>query len=1011
MAVFLTILLAGLGSGAVYAALSLGLVITYKGTGVINFAAGAMGAWSGYVYSQLRSSGTLVFPVVLVHPSVHLARQLPVIPAVLICVVAGVLVGLAVHVLVFRPLRSAPVLAKVVASAGVMLALQALIVQRFGSSTVIVAPILPSGSLAIGGVTIPQDVLWLAVIVALAAVAAGAWFRYSRTGLALRAAADDPRTASFAGLNTDRLAAVSWMLASGIAGFMVVLAAPVTGLSATGYTLYVVPALACALAGRLSSIGPAVIAGLVLGMLGSGVTYLSSQPWWPSWAGTGISSTVPLLAVIVVLFLLGKSLPARDSLAAVRLPVVPVVRHRFRLLAGLLLVGLVALLVTGGSYRFGIITSMIMGIVALSFVVLTGLLGQVSFAQAAFAGVGGFALSKLATAGLGFPWAPVLAALIAAALGLLVGLPALRVRGTQLAVVTLALGLAFEQAVFSNTALSGVFGAAVPPPLLPGLDLSVRGGSDTARLGFGILCLIVLILAAWAVANLTRSGTGRQMLAVRSNERVSASVGISVTATKLTGFGLSAFIAGLGGSLIGYSYGSVSVASFTALTGLAWLMLAYLGGITSVGGALTAGTLATLGIVFVVVNRLVPMSGNIYQLIVAVGLILTAIFNPEGMAGAWRARLPRQGRRVPGPDPAARVAAAAAPPTGGTARILEDARGFTAAPAPGPAQAPEPGPGQPAGARWRADLRAAQDGTPGRLPGRPGVSVQATPGSPAGAPARGTEATHAAVLSLSGVTVRYGGMVAADGVSLEVRPGQIVGLIGANGAGKTTVLDAISGFARYSGSVTLAGRSLDALPAHRRARRGLARTWQATELFADLTVTGNLTVAARRPRPGALTLDLLRPGRDTADSLADGLLGTAGLTGLAHRLPGQLTLAEQKLVSVARALAVRPRVLLLDEPCAGLSGAQARELGRELRVIVAGDDVGILLVEHDVSLIMGVCDYVYVLDFGKLIAAGPPAEVRADQAVIAAYLGQPATPGALQAPVPGPAGACAGGGG
>jgi ABC-type branched-subunit amino acid transport system ATPase component/branched-subunit amino acid ABC-type transport system permease component len=965
--VFLTILLAGLGIGAAYAALSLGLVITYKGTGVINFAAGAMGAWSGYVYSQLRSSGTLVFPVVFVHPSVRLAQQVPVVPAVLISVAAGVLLGLAVHVMVFRPLRSAPALAKVVASAGVMLALQALIVQRFGSSTVIVNPILPSGSLTIGGVTIPQDVLWLAAIVAAAAVATGAWFRYSRTGLALRAAAEDPRTAAFAGLNTDRLAAVSWMLASGIAGFMVVLAAPVTGLSATGYTLYVVPALACALAGRLSSIGPAVIAGLVLGMLGSGVTYLSSQPWWPSWAGTGITSTVPLIAIIVVLFLLGKSLPSRDSVMAGRLPAVPVVRHRFRLLAGLLLVGLVALLVTGGSYRFGIITSMIMGLVALSFVVLTGLLGQVSFAQAAFAGVGGFALSKLATsAGLGFPWAPVLAALIAGGLGLVVGLPALRIRGTQLAVVTLALGLAFEQAVFSNTALSGVFGAVVPPPLMPGLNLSVRGGSDTARLSFGILCLIVLTLAAWAVANLTRSGTGQRMVAVRSNERVSASIGISVTAAKLTGFTLSAFIAGLGGALIGYSYGSVSVASFTALTGLAWLMLAYLGGITSIGGALTAGTLATLGIVFVVINRLVPMSGNIYQLIVAVGLILTAIFNPEGMSGAWRRRL--ESRHAQRSDPAATAA-------DGHSQVV---------------------------------MREASDGALDRSPQRPAL---ATPGSPAGTPDRSAaSATRAAALSLSAVTVRYGGMVAADAVSLEVRPGQIVGLIGANGAGKTTLLDAISGFARHSGSVQLAGRSLDALPAHLRARRGLARTWQATELFADLTVTGNLAVAGRRPRPGALMLDLLRPGRGTADSIADRLLGAAGLTGLAQRLPGQLTLAEQKLVSVARALALRPQVLLLDEPAAGLSAAQADQLGRELRGIVTRDDLGILLVEHDVSLIMSVCDYIYVLDFGKLIAAGPPAAVRSDPAVIAAYLGHAAGPGTTPSPVPGPAGACARGG-
>jgi ABC-type branched-subunit amino acid transport system ATPase component len=253
-------------------------------------------------------------------------------------------------------------------------------------------------------------------------------------------------------------------------------------------------------------------------------------------------------------------------------------------------------------------------------------------------------------------------------------------------------------------------------------------------------------------------------------------------------------------------------------------------------------------------------------------------------------------------------------------------------------------------------------------------------------------------------------MVAADSVTLEVRHGQIVGLIGANGAGKTTLLDAVSGFARHSGSVQLGGRSIDALPAHRRARAGLARTWQATELFADLTVTGNLAVAARRPRPGALMQDLLRPGCDTADGLADSLLGAAGLTGLAHRLPGQLTLAEQKLVSVARALAVRPRVLLLDEPGAGLSGAQAHELGAELRGIITRDDVGILLVEHDVSLIMGVCDYVYVLDFGRLIAAGRPAEVRADPAVIAAYLGHAAMPHAPQSPEPGAASTCAGGG-
>jgi branched-chain amino acid transport system ATP-binding protein len=399
----------------------------------------------------------------------------------------------------------------------------------------------------------------------------------------------------------------------------------------------------------------------------------------------------------------------------------------------------------------------------------------------------------------------------------------------------------------------------------------------------------------------------------------------------------------------------------------------------------------------VIINRLVPMSGNLYQLIVAAGLILTAIFNPEGMAGAWRKRLQRQPQPSAGPDPgASRPAVSLAGRfAAGPEVAIPDVDAPGAAAGHNPGQLPDRREASPRSAPGKPALPAARE---------PDMEVRRRAGTPQ---AGGTGCVQRAVLSLTGVTVRYGGMVAADAVSLEVRAGQIVGIIGANGAGKTTLLDAISGFTQYSGSVQLAGRSIDELPAHRRARRGLARTWQTTELFADLTVAGNLAVAAARPRPGALLLDLLAPGRGSADGTAEDLLAPAGLTPLALRLPDQLTLAEQKLVSVARALALRPQALLLDEPAAGLSAAQAGELGRELRG-VGRDGLGVLLVEHDVSLVMNVCDYVYVLDFGKLIAAGPPALVRRNPAVIAAYLGQAASLDAPKPPVPGPSGASAG---
>jgi sulfate-transporting ATPase len=582
-------------------------------------------------------------------------------------------------------------------------------------------------------------------------------------------------------------------------------------------------------------------------------------------------------------------------------------------------VGLVAILLQTLTpvWQVSIATSFAVSLILLSVVILTGYTGQISLAQFAIAGLGAFAAGRLAaSAHVPFTLAFVVGVVVMFPVGMILALPAVRTRGINLAIVTLGLGSAIELIVFNSPSLSGgANGIVVPSPTLFGWSLD----SVTHPGRYAYFALAMFILFAVFVANVRRGRSGRRMLAIRTNERSAAALGISVRSVKLYAFGLSSSVAAAGGIIFAFENTNIVFSNFTSFTSVSDMAWSVLGGIGYILGPFIGAEFSTGSLGDQWFHFLAGGLGEYLQVLGGLLLMFMVVQNQNGMVREhirqydW---LHRMARRVLKRPPSTVVS------------------------------------------------EALPDHVPQQIARR----------------------DH--VLEVSEMGVRFGGVVAVDGVSLTVRSGQIVGLIGPNGAGKTTTIDGITGFNRpSSGSITFDGQDIAKLSVAKRSRLGLSRSFQSLELFDDMTVIDNIRTACDPRDTWSYVRDLVHPVNPPLPSEVVLAIREFHLVDVLDSLVEDLPYGRRRLVAIVRALATRPKVLLLDEPAAGLGSAEAANLARLVRRLPEEWGIGVLLVEHNMDFVMDVCDHIVVLDFGRTIATGDPKAVRGDAAVIAAYLG------------------------
>jgi branched-chain amino acid transport system permease protein len=588
--------------------------------------------------------------------------------------------------------------------------------------------------------------------------------------------------------------------------------------------------------------------------------------------------------------------------------------------------------------------ALIFGIAAIGLSLLMGLAGQVSLGHAAFFAVGAYVQAILVTQAGWSMWPAAGASTVAAmVVALLVGLPLLRLRGHFLALATLCLGIivavvARELEVTGGT--SGLYG--IPKPDFGGRLY------DSAQEYFWLLSPFVVVGMVLAT-NLVRSRAGRALGAVNDSEVAAECLGVDTFSLRLRVFVLAAGYAGLAGVFYAHWLAVVSPEAAGFELSVELLLMVVLGGLGTVWGAITGAVAVSAmdeGSRDLIASLIPDASGEVQLIAFGVVLVLVIILVPGGLAQLWNTVTAALSAHSPRGE-----ATRAAPSSESVSKVEE--------------VSPQPPPSVQEASAQPSALAGLLEGAD--LPERGGP-----------------------LLAVRGLTKRYGGVVALDSLDLDVAAGEIVALIGPNGAGKTTAFNMVSGvLPPTSGLVTIRDQEVQGRRPHVAAALGATRTFQNLQVFGSTTVLGNVKVARHlRSSAGLLRgmAGLARAEERAIDDAARAALGALGLDEYADRLVGDLPFGLQRQVEIARALALGPALVLLDEPMAGLSGPERTSLSGLLReASTAG--VAVLIVEHDVDAVLALADRVAVLDDGRLIAVGAPEDIRNDPAVIAAYLG------------------------
>jgi ABC-type branched-subunit amino acid transport system ATPase component/ABC-type branched-subunit amino acid transport system permease subunit len=637
MTTALTFALLGLGIGATYAIAALGVVVVYRGSGVVNFAHAAMAMVGAFTYAEIREAGV------------------PVAAAIAAGLAAAALVGLLTHMLVMQRLQRASLLTRVAATLGLLLVIQSAAALTYGESVKLAPALLPNDPVKIGDATVGADRLWLLGISAALGATLWAVYRFTRFGQLTSAVAESQRAVAALGRSPQTVAMANWTLGAMLSGAAGILLAQVVGLSVAALGLLLIPALAAALVGGFSSFALAWTGAIGIGIAQSLITKYISSPGW--------SSAVPLLVVIVILVLRGDALPQRGTVQE-RLPAVGSGIGRPGIVASAIVATALLVATLPVQWVDAITTGAIVAVVCLSLTVLTGYAGQLSLAQFALVGCAALAAARSSAAwGLPFPAAALFAVVTTTAVGLLFALPALRVRGVPLGIVTLALAVVVHQAVLTNPAYTGgAVGTTIDPPRLAGLSLDATAHPTR----YALLCLGCLIVAGWLVSNLRRSMTGRRLLAVRGNERAAASLGLNVVALKLYAFAISAALAAIAGVLLAFQTPTVLFDGFVPQRSIDVLGTTVIGGLGFIGGAILGATAAAGGPLAHALDQ-VSDSRELLGVITGTTMILALAIMPDGIFGrhaAIAARLrARRGRpAAPTQIAAADVAAHTAPP-------------------------------------------------------------------------------------------------------------------------------------------------------------------------------------------------------------------------------------------------------------------------------------------------------------------------------------------------------------